>query len=171
MDNISTPTQLECHIPQLLDADFNSNRKLPSKVNLLHVAVPESGLVAYKSKPQHIRNNQAKTPKGRRIFIQNMASLRRKMLVKSELEKLGIVYKSIELGEVQLAKPITKTTMQKVELNKSKLNLIYDKKIIMIEKIINIVIEMVHYSDKLPKVNFSKFISKKMLSQNGINIF
>jgi YesN/AraC family two-component response regulator len=164
MPNTRTPTQLVRHAPQLLDTDFNSTPKLPSKDNLIHVAVAEPDFVAYKSKPQHLRNNQAKTLKGRSIFIQNMVSLRCKMMVNSELEKLGIVYKSMELGEVQLAEPITKTTRQKlkVALNKSRLNLIYDKKIIMIEKIINIVIEMVHYSDEFPKINFSAFLSKKM---------
>jgi YesN/AraC family two-component response regulator len=164
MNNIPTSNQFERHAPQLLDADFNSTRKLDSKVNLVHVAVPESDFVANKSRSQHMRNNQAKTLKGRRIFIKNMVSLRCKMMVKAELEKLGVVYKSIELGEVQLVEPITKTTMQKlkVALNKSGLNLMYDEKIIMIEKIINIVIEMVHYSDELPTVNFSIFLSKKM---------
>jgi AraC-like DNA-binding protein len=99
-----------------------------------------------------------------KIFIQNMVSLRCKMVVKSELEKLGIAYKSIELGEVQLTKPITEAIGQtlKKALHKSGLELMDDKKAILIEKIINIIVEMVHYSDELPKVNFSTFLSKKL---------
>ncbi len=99
-----------------------------------------------------------------KIFIQNMVSLRCKMMVKSELDKLGIAYKSVELGEVLLAEPITEALKQKLkeELHKSGLELIIDKKAILIEKIINIIVEMVHYSDEYPNVNFSTFLSEKM---------
>ncbi len=37
-----------------------------------------------------------------------------------------------------------------------------DKRSVLIEKIIASVIEMVHYSDELPKVNFSAVLSKKL---------
>lgn len=99
-----------------------------------------------------------------KIFIQHMVSLRCKMMVKSVLEKLDIGYKSVELGEVLLEKSITEDTRQtlKEELHKSGLELMDDKNTILIEKIINIIIEMVHYSDELPNVNFSTFLSEKM---------
>lgn len=42
-----------------------------------------------------------------KLFIQNMVSLRCKMMVKSELDKLGLDYSSVELGEVLLKKPIS----------------------------------------------------------------
>lgn len=86
------------------------------------------------------------------------------MLVKSELEKLGIAYKSVELGEVQLEKPLSETNRQKLttELRKSGLEVMIDKKAILIEKIINIVVEMVHYSDELANVNFSTLLSEKI---------
>lgn len=99
-----------------------------------------------------------------KLVIQNMVSLRCKLMVKSELDKLGIAYQSVELGEVQLAKPITDTLKNKLkeELHKSGLELMFDKKAILIEKMINIIVEMVHYSDELPNVNFSTFLSEKM---------
>jgi len=55
-----------------------------------------------------------------KLHIQNMVSLRCKMMVKSELAKLGIAYNSIELGEVQLTKPLTDELRQilKKELHK-----------------------------------------------------
>ncbi len=86
------------------------------------------------------------------------------MMVELELDKLGIIYKSIELGEVELSEPITKEIKKEleIELHKSGLEVMYDKKAMMIEKIINIIIEMVHYSDELPNVNFSAFLSQKM---------
>jgi len=40
-----------------------------------------------------------------------------------------------------------------------------DKKSILIEKIKNVIIEMIHYSESLPKVNYSDHISEK-LNQN-----
>jgi methylphosphotriester-DNA--protein-cysteine methyltransferase len=85
-------------------------------------------------------------------------------MVKSELEKLGIDYKSVELGEVQLVKPLSATNREKLKtaLHKSGLEVMNDKKAMMIEKIINIIVEMVHYSDELPKVNFSVFLQEKM---------
>lgn len=99
-----------------------------------------------------------------KLYIRNMVCIRCKMIVKAELEKLDIAYKSVELGEVQLITPISEDTKQMLSLalHKSGLELMYDKKAIMIEKIINIVIEMVHYSDELPQVNFSTLLCEKM---------
>jgi len=99
-----------------------------------------------------------------KLFIQNMVSLRCKMMVKSELDKLNIFYTSVELGEVQLIKPITKELREslKSELHKSGLHLMDDKKAMLIEKIINIIVEMVHHSDKVPNVNFSTLLSKQI---------
>ena len=99
-----------------------------------------------------------------KIFIQNMVSLRCKMMVKSEMDKLGIAFKSINLGEVKLANPLSVCRIQnlKTALQKSGLEVIDDKKTMMIEKIINIIIEMVHYSKDLPPVTFSTFLQKKM---------
>ncbi|WP_223584922.1 hypothetical protein [Sphingobacterium sp. GVS05A] len=49
-----------------------------------------------------------------KIIIQNMVSRRCKMMVKSELDKLGIAYTSIELGEVRLAQPISENIKLKL---------------------------------------------------------
>jgi AraC-like DNA-binding protein len=99
-----------------------------------------------------------------KIYIQNMVSLRCKMMVKSELEKLDLDYRSVELGEVLLKKPITETErlLLKEALHRSKLELMDDKKAILIEKIINIIVEMVHYTEELPEVNFSIYLSEKL---------
>lgn len=99
-----------------------------------------------------------------KIFIQNMVSLRCKMMVKSELEKLGVFYKSVELGEVRLVEPLSENNrhLLKIALHKSGLELMDDKKAVMIEKIVNIIIESIHYSDELPTSNFSCFLQEKM---------
>ena len=85
-------------------------------------------------------------------------------MVKDELEKLGIDYLNIDLGMVQLKEKITpyKRQQLKESLIKSGLELLDDKKSILIEKIKNVIIEMIHYADELPSVNYSDYISKKL---------
>jgi len=99
-----------------------------------------------------------------KLFIQNMVSLRCKMMVKSEMSKLNLLYSSVELGEVQLIHPISPENREvlKIELHKSGLELMDDAKAMLIEKIINIIVEMVHYSDEEPIENFSCFLSEKL---------
>ncbi|MCC5917026.1 MAG: AraC family transcriptional regulator [Cryomorphaceae bacterium] len=99
-----------------------------------------------------------------KIFIQNMVSLRCKMMVKSEMKKMGLPYSSVELGEVEMDDQISDSARQKlkVELQKSGLIIMDDKNAMIIEKIINIIVEMVHYSDAMPKVNFSTALSEKL---------
>jgi AraC-like DNA-binding protein len=99
-----------------------------------------------------------------KLLIQNMVSLRCKLLVKAELEKLGLAYHSIELGEVILQKPID--AEQKKELAKalhlSGLAIMDDKNTVLVEKIKNIIVEMVHYADEFPDVKFSVFVSEQL---------
>jgi len=93
-----------------------------------------------------------------------MVSIRCKLLVKSELEKLNLCYKTVELGEVELAGDISDQKREELKqaLLTSGLVLMEDKKSILVEKIKTIIIEMVHYSDSLPEVNYSVYISQKL---------
>jgi len=93
-----------------------------------------------------------------------MVSLRCKLLVKNELAKLGIVHYSIDLGEVDIQGELSEHMRELLQtaLHKSGLELMDDKKAILIEKIKNIIVEMIHYSDEMPKVNFSVFLSQKL---------
>jgi AraC-like DNA-binding protein len=98
------------------------------------------------------------------IYIRNMVSLRCKILVKQELEQLGVPFIVIDLGEVKLTEKISseKRLQLKETLLKSGLEVMEDKKSIIIEKIKNVVIEIIHYADELPKVNFSTYLSEKL---------
>lgn len=93
-----------------------------------------------------------------------MVSLRCKLLVKSELDKLKIKYSLIELGEVCLLEPISENTQDLLnqELLKFGLELMSDKKAILLEKIKIAVVELIHYSVELPKINFSDYLSDKL---------
>jgi AraC-like DNA-binding protein len=93
-----------------------------------------------------------------------MVSIRCKMLVKSELDKLGLHYGVVELGEVQTIEDLTTAQLEKLKiaLLKSGLELMDDKKAILIERIKNVIVEMVHYEDELPKTKHSDYISAKL---------
>jgi AraC-like DNA-binding protein len=86
------------------------------------------------------------------------------MVVKSELEKLGLHYTRVDLGEVDITENITpeQRAALSAALIVSGLELMEDKKAILIERIKAVVIEMVHYEEELPKVNFSTYISEKL---------
>jgi AraC-like DNA-binding protein len=100
-----------------------------------------------------------------KIHIRYMVSIRCKMAVKSVLEKMDIPYKSVDLGEVNLINPLTEP--QTLELSKQLhefgLELMDDKKTELIEKVKTIIAEMVHYSEEVPKVKNSEYISEKLL--------
>lgn len=93
-----------------------------------------------------------------------MVSIRCKMVVKEAFKELGLHYVTVNLGEVNVLEEITPKQREnlKVILLRSKLELIDDKKAILIESIKNVIIEMVHYADDLPKTNFSDYLSKKL---------
>ena len=93
-----------------------------------------------------------------------MVSLRCKMMVKEELKNMGLHFIVVDLGEVEIMENIS--TEQRLQLKnallKSGLELMDDKRAMLIEKIINVIIEMIHYADEIPKVNYSDYISEKL---------
>ncbi|QDH81290.1 helix-turn-helix transcriptional regulator [Echinicola soli] len=99
-----------------------------------------------------------------RLFIKYMVSLRCKMLVREELSKLGFQNFLVELGTVEIREEMSAEQRDQFGKNllKSGLELLEDKKSILIEKIKNLIVEMVHYEDELPKTNYSDYISEKL---------
>jgi AraC-like DNA-binding protein len=86
------------------------------------------------------------------------------MMVIEELKKMDIPFLKVDLGEVELMAEITPTQKLKLSqaLLRSGLELMEDKKAQLIEKIKQVIIEMVHYADELPRVKFSVYISEKL---------
>jgi AraC-like DNA-binding protein len=99
-----------------------------------------------------------------KLFLKYMVSIRCKMLVKSELEKLGLHHKSIELGEAEIEENISSEQWDQLNkaLKRSGIELMEDKKSILVEKIKNIIIELVHYSEEPLEMNFSEYLSQKL---------
>jgi AraC-like DNA-binding protein len=99
-----------------------------------------------------------------KLFIKNMVSNRCKMVVKEELSKLGLHFVVVELGEVNLMEELTLEQREqlKIALLKTGLELIGDKKSILIEQIKNTIIEMVHYKEDIIRIKFSCYLSEKL---------
>lgn len=93
-----------------------------------------------------------------------MVSLRCKLLVKDELKAMGLNFVLVDLGVIEIHEDITEEQRKELEsrLRLSGLELMDDKKSIIIEKIKNAIIEMIHYSDEVPRVNYSDYISDKL---------
>lgn len=99
-----------------------------------------------------------------KLYVKYMVSLRCKMVVKAELEKLGLKYSTVELGTIDLVEDIIPEQRRQLKDNLfiCGLELMEDKKSILIEKIKNVIIEMIHYADELPEMNYSNHISSKL---------
>lgn len=93
-----------------------------------------------------------------------MVSLRCKMVVKKELKKIGLKYVNVELGTAEVLEDITSQQREELRINllKSGLELLEDKRSILIDRIVSVIVEMVHYSDEIPNVNYSDYISEKL---------
>jgi AraC-like DNA-binding protein len=93
-----------------------------------------------------------------------MVSIRCKMVVKDTFKKLGLHYTTVNLGEVNVVEDISPEQREKLRamLLKSGLELLDDKRSILIERIKNVIIQMVHYEEDLPKLKFSVYLSQQL---------
>ncbi len=99
-----------------------------------------------------------------KLYIKYMVSNRCKIVVKEDLKRLGLHFIMIDLGEVEIMENISEEQREqiKIALLNSGFELLDSKRAVLIEKIKNIIIEMVHHSDELIKINFSNFLSEKL---------
>lgn len=93
-----------------------------------------------------------------------MVSTRCKLTVKETLKKMHIHHMVVELGEVEIMENLSGEQREqlKIALLESGLELMDDKKSVLIEKIKNVIIEMVHNSEVAIKINFSNYLSEKL---------
>lgn len=97
-----------------------------------------------------------------KMYIKNMVCNRCKMVVKSELEKLGLQPLSVELGEVELKEEPTDEEKERIDARFRELGfeLIGDKKSRLIERVKNLVVELVHHSDEPLTMNVSDYLTQ-----------
>jgi len=93
-----------------------------------------------------------------------MVSTRCIMAVKEELRKLGLHFILVDLGEIEIMEELSPEQLEMlgVGLHATGLELMDDKRAILIEKIKNVIIDMIHHSDEMPKANYSEYISEKL---------
>jgi YesN/AraC family two-component response regulator len=101
---------------------------------------------------------------GMMLHIRNMESNRCKTAVMNELNRHGILFNTLELGEVELKENISveKLRLIDLELRNVGLEIIDDKKNSLIEKIKAAIHQLIYLSDDLPKPNYSLYISNKV---------
>ena len=99
-----------------------------------------------------------------KLYIKYMVSTRCKMVVKDVLKSMGLHFIVVDLGEVDIMETLSleEILQLKLALVESGLELMDDKKAVLIEKIKNVIIEMVHYDEELPTMNYSDHISAKL---------
>jgi len=93
-----------------------------------------------------------------------MVSNHCKLAVKEELKKLGLHFIVVDLGEIEIMEDITQEQREqlKIALLNSGFELMDDKRAVMIERIINVIIDMVQHTTGIIKVNFSDYLSEKL---------
>ena len=93
-----------------------------------------------------------------------MVSNRCKMAAKDALRTLGLHFVFVDLGEVEIMENLSNDQLTRLrnELSKSGLELMDDKRAVLIEKIKKTIVEMIHHTDLEAKTNISDFLSKKL---------
>jgi len=99
-----------------------------------------------------------------KIFIKYMVCMRCKMVVQEELTRLGLHFGTVELGEVEVVEVLStqQRDQLRLALGKAGLELMDDQRGVLIEKIKQIIIELVHYSEEPLSVNLSEYLSRTL---------
>jgi AraC-like DNA-binding protein len=86
------------------------------------------------------------------------------MVVKAELEKIGLQYTYVKIGEADIIGNVENEQLKLLDkaLKKSGLLLMDDKKSILVERIKRVIIELVHYNEEQIKVNLSDYLSENL---------
>lgn len=86
------------------------------------------------------------------------------MVVREELARLGLTHAIVDMGVVEVFDDITEAqrAQLKANLQRAGLELLEDKRSALIERIKNVIIEMIHHSEEMPKLNYSDYISEKL---------
>jgi YesN/AraC family two-component response regulator len=114
-----------------------------------------------------LRAGNGKDGEPQKLMIKNMVSLRCKLVVEMILNDLRLKFGTVQLGEVEMMERLSpqQHVALKAALATVGLELMDDRKAVIVEKVRNVIVEMIHYSDRLPITNFSDYISNK-LGQN-----
>lgn len=135
-----------------------SSQPVPDRGNRQDVEFPKQIPALVIDREAHLSKDQITT-----LCIKNMVSMRCKLVVKSVLQRLGMNFSHLELGKVEITGHLPQITRDglKAELLQYGLELLDDERAILVERIKNVIVEMIHYSDELPTVKFSVYLREK----------
>lgn len=99
-----------------------------------------------------------------RLYIKYMISSRCKLVVRNELEKLGIQCVTVDLGIVETLTELSNQELEvlRTNLSKSGLELLEDKKRVLVVQMKDAIIDLICNSDEIPNVNYSDYLSEKL---------
>ncbi len=98
------------------------------------------------------------------LYIKHMVSSRCIIVVRDELAKIALSPTRIELGEVEFEEnlPLPQLDQIRKALQNSGFELLDDRKSILIQRIKNIIINLVHYPEERLTTSLSKYLSQKL---------
>jgi AraC-like DNA-binding protein len=105
-----------------------------------------------------------------KLYIKNMVCPRCETAVKSEFEKLKLSITAMQLGEVEIATDLDESQLQLLSKNLNSLGfeLLNDKASIIIERIKNLIIDLVHYKKEPLKINLSNYLAEDLSQDYSI---
>ena len=113
-------------------------------------------------------NNNNNEPRlvRKRLYVKYMVCLRDKLTLQSVLNKQGLNYRISVHGAIELLEDSTKVECQELKKGLARFGLILldEKESKVIDQIIQTIVEIIHYTDGLPKLSFSDIISKYAVS-------
>ena len=98
----------------------------------------------------------------KKLYVKYMVCLQDKLTAKSILDEQGLTYSTSIHGAIEIFEGTTKVQIHELRksLSRSGLVLLEEKESMLIDRIINLIIEVIHYTDELPKISFADFISE-----------
>lgn len=98
------------------------------------------------------------------LTVKNMVCDRCKIVVKNILSNLGIEAEYVVIGEVMVKDRLSNFKLRQLDaaLKETGLGLVFDKTNQIVQKITNIIVETVHYSNEPLVMKFSCYLSSKL---------
>lgn len=100
-----------------------------------------------------------------KLSIKNMVCNRCIMVVRQELARMNLIPNRIQLGEVELKEELSdlQSNYLRDQLAEKGFELLDDRKTMIVEKVKNIIVEVIYGADEVDlKVNFSNLIQQKL---------
>src|SRR4051812_32733588 len=92
-----------------------------------------------------------------------------KIVLEEQLDKLGLDYELVGLGEIEIKRDLTSDKLGQLNtaLNKYGIEIVDNQKSTLVQKIKDTITEMVWLEDKLPTSKISSYIAEKLNHSYG----